>query len=207
MRSTSLAAALALLIIGCGFDGDPTAPEDPELTLPNPELALAEPELAAAAATTNVWTTRAPLPSRRAGLGLGVVNGVIYAVGGVVGDDTRLKTVQAYTPGTNMWATKASLPAARSHVSAIGTINGVLYVAGGINAQGAASDTLFAYNPADQYLDDEGAYEGCWRVRRRRGAGREALRLQRLQLSGSFVPEIRSGDRHLGVPHPPLAPR
>ena len=147
MRSTSLAAALALLIIGCGFDGDPTAPEDPELTLPNPELALAEPEFAAAAATTNVWTTRAPLPSRRAGLGLGVVNGVIYAVGGVVGDDTRLKTVQAYTPGTNMWATKASLPDARSHVSAIGTINGVLYVAGGINATGCGKRYALRLQP------------------------------------------------------------
>src|SRR5262245_29163022 len=72
MRSTSLAAALALLISGCGFDGDPAAPEDREPTRPNPRLALGEPKLAAAAATTNVWTARAPLPSRRAGLGLGV---------------------------------------------------------------------------------------------------------------------------------------
>ncbi len=32
----------------------------------------------------NVWTTKAPLPRDRNGVGLGDVNGILYAVGGVI---------------------------------------------------------------------------------------------------------------------------
>ena len=48
MRTTSLAAVLALLIVGCGIDPAPTAPEDSGLTLPEPVLTLPEPEFATA---------------------------------------------------------------------------------------------------------------------------------------------------------------
>ena len=72
MRTTSLATAVALLILGCGIDPSPTAPEDagltspePGLTLPEPELSLPEPEFAAAVATTNVGTTEDPMPTAR----------------------------------------------------------------------------------------------------------------------------------------------
>ena len=54
MRTTSLGAALALLMLGCGIDRDPTAPEDPGLTFPEPELTLPEPELATALVATNI---------------------------------------------------------------------------------------------------------------------------------------------------------
>jgi len=95
---TSLAAAFALLIVGCG--GDP-APEDPGLPFPEPELSLAEPEFAAAVATTNVWTTKAPMPAPRFHLAAGIVNGVLYAVGGTSSEGKVLTTMQAYSPGSN----------------------------------------------------------------------------------------------------------
>src|SRR5512132_4256087 len=38
MRRTSLGIALALLILGCGFDSGPTTPEEPDVALPGLEL-------------------------------------------------------------------------------------------------------------------------------------------------------------------------
>src|SRR5262245_53313596 len=145
MRSTSLGAALALIVLGCGIDRDPTGPEGPGVTLPDPS-GVPEPELATA--PTNLWATKAPMPTPRAYLGVGVVNGVLYAVGGSNGNSTRLKTVQAYTPAGNSWTTKAALPSARASFAGIATINGLLYVAGGLDANGQLTKTLYGYNPA-----------------------------------------------------------
>ena len=83
MRTTTLAAALTVLLAGCGFDSDPTAPEDPGLALPEPAR-LPGAEFVTAAVTTNIWAPR-PRCRRAAVLRTaGVVNGVIYAVGGSV---------------------------------------------------------------------------------------------------------------------------
>jgi hypothetical protein len=148
MRATSVAATLALLLLGCGFDPAPTGPEDPGLTSPEPAAPLPGPEFAAATAPANVWSTKAPMPTARSILATGVVSGVIYAVGGSSVDGTALATVQAYTPGGNTWTTRAPLPSPRTSLSGAGTINGVLYVAGGENSQRSLTATLFAYNPS-----------------------------------------------------------
>jgi hypothetical protein len=131
MRTTSLAAAFAChlwLRHRCG----PTTPEDPA---PPDPVTVPELELAAAVAT-NLWTTKAPMPAALSDLAAGVVNGVIYTIAGVDTGDTRVATVQAYTPGSNSWVTRASLPSARSHLNGAGTISGVLYVAGGLDSSG-----------------------------------------------------------------------
>ena len=62
MRAMILPAALTVLLAGCGFDPAPTAPEDAELPPPEPALDFAPPQLAAA--VTNAWATKAPLPVR-----------------------------------------------------------------------------------------------------------------------------------------------
>jgi hypothetical protein len=151
MRTTSLAAALALLIVGCG--GDPVSPATPDESasgFPEPGLSPAEPDFAAATATatTNLWTTKAPMPTARSFPVAGVVNGVLYAVGGYTGDEVLLPTVEAYSAGTNSWTTKAPLPSARAYLNGAGTINGILYVAGGLSSSGYITDTLFAYTPS-----------------------------------------------------------
>jgi hypothetical protein len=129
MRTMSLTAAPTLLLVGCGFDSASTGPEEAP-ALAEPALPVAEPELAGATATTNLWTTRAPLPTARYQLAAGVVNGVLYAIGAAA-PDTRFATVQAYSAGSNSWVTKAPLPSKRAYLNGTGTINGVLYVAGG----------------------------------------------------------------------------
>jgi Kelch motif len=52
--------------------------------------------------TTNVWTTKAPMPTARSMLAAGVVNGLLYAVGGSASSaGTALDAVQSYSPGSN----------------------------------------------------------------------------------------------------------
>ena len=61
---------------------------------------------------TNTWVTRAPMPRARHALGLGVVNGILYAVGGQEGG-VALNTVEAYDPATDSWTTKSPMPTPR----------------------------------------------------------------------------------------------
>ena len=80
---------------------------------------------------TDTWTTKAPMPTPRRGLGVGVVNGILYAVGGEVSSGVHpLATLQAYDPATDTWTTKAPLPSKRVHLAAVGHA-GKLYVVGG----------------------------------------------------------------------------
>ncbi|HUR93767.1 MAG TPA: kelch repeat-containing protein [Gemmatimonadales bacterium] len=96
-----------------------------------------------AAAARDVWMTRASMPTARERLAAVVVNGVLYAIGGV--NSSPLTTVEAYTLGNNTWTSKAPLPAARFHLNA-GVVDGVLYAAGGLDESGEPTTTLYAYN-------------------------------------------------------------
>ena len=86
------------------------------------------------------WTTKDPMSIARLGLGVAVVNGVLYAVGGnISGSWTNF--VEAYEPVANSWATKAPIPQAPIP-AAVGVVDGVLYAVGGYDA-----GTLQAYDP------------------------------------------------------------
>jgi Kelch motif protein len=96
------------------------------------------------------WTAKAPIPTPRAGLGVGVVNGILYAVGGRVyhddGPSEDLPTVEAYDPSTNSWTTKSPMPTPRAYLS-VGVVGGILYALGGFGSQGPVSTRLDAYDP------------------------------------------------------------
>ena len=49
---------------------------------------------------TNTWSSKASMPTARAGLAVAEVDGMIYAIGG---DDG---TVEVYNPATNTWSSK-----------------------------------------------------------------------------------------------------
>jgi N-acetylneuraminic acid mutarotase len=99
---------------------------------------------------TNTWTAKAPMPTPRFGVAVGVVNGLLYAVGGHGPDfGDPLTVVEAYDPISNTWVSKASLPTARSGLD-VGVVNAVIYAVGG----GASSttgtsivSTVEAYDP------------------------------------------------------------
>jgi kelch-like protein 20 len=57
---------------------------------------------------TNQWSPIVAMNSRRSGVGLSVVNGLLYAVGGFDGT-TYLKTVEVYDPDQNQWKLVGSM--------------------------------------------------------------------------------------------------
>lgn len=101
---------------------------------------------------TNTWSTKASMPTARNGLGVGVLNGIIYAVGGN-NDSTvppfTLATVEAYDPTTNTWLTRAAMANTREGPG-VGEIDGTLYAVGGQEGStdhGAILTSMEAFNP------------------------------------------------------------
>ena len=87
------------------------------------------------------WTKKANLPTPRLGLSCCVLNGRIYAIGGVKQpevDTDGLRSIQEYDPATDSWAVKANMPTARNW-TACAAVNGKIYVIGG--------DTTFLSTP------------------------------------------------------------
>lgn len=91
---------------------------------------------------TNVWTTKAAMPTPRHQAVVGAVNGILYVAGGGLSSGV-VATVEAYNPATNTWTTKAPMPTPRVGAAA-GVVNGILYVAGG----SGSVTTVEAYDPA-----------------------------------------------------------
>jgi N-acetylneuraminic acid mutarotase len=91
------------------------------------------------------WTTIVPMPTARGGLGVAVLNGKIYAIGGLSGDLT-VNNNEEYDPVTNQWSTKVPMPAARTGC-AIAVYNNKIYVIGGTADNGYVANNE-AYDPA-----------------------------------------------------------
>lgn len=91
---------------------------------------------------TDRWTARAPLPTPRTGLALGVVDGIIYAVGGRTDESPALTTVEAFDPATNTWTARAPMLSARSFFE-IGVVNGKLFA-----VDGNGTGSVEVYDPA-----------------------------------------------------------
>ena len=66
-----------------------------------------------AGAAENEWTARTRMPTARGGVGVAVVNGKIYAIGGL-NNDTQLAVNEEYNPVTDTWTTRTPMPTARS---------------------------------------------------------------------------------------------
>jgi N-acetylneuraminic acid mutarotase len=96
---------------------------------------------------SNLWTTKAAMPTPRFGAAAGVVNGIVYVAGGYGAGGALLSTVEAYNPATNTWTTRRAMPTSRTYAAA-GVLNDILYVAGGEGTNGFETmGTLEAYDP------------------------------------------------------------
>src|SRR2546422_635356 len=95
------------------------------------------------------WTTKASMPTARNALAVGVIDGVLYAVGGIGSVIPGLPTVEAYDPATDTWTTRAPMPTARFGLG-VATINGKLYAVGGASnaPNGGQYATVEVYDPA-----------------------------------------------------------
>ena len=113
--------------------------------------------------STNQWQLGPPLPTPRAELGLEVVHGVLYAMGGV-GAYEESNVVEAYDPIQNIWSTKAALPVARAYVQPV-AINGLIYVAGSGGPVNRPLATLHAYTavcPRSTCISPPAGLIGWW---------------------------------------------
>src|SRR5450755_1091022 len=96
--------------------------------------------------STGHWTTVAPMPTARYDLASGVLNGKLYAIGGVGSDNIPVNTVEAYDPTTNTWSSKAPMPKARWAFAAC-VVNGILYAIGGLDVNHNPVHAVEAYDP------------------------------------------------------------
>src|SRR5439155_26130642 len=79
---------------------------------------------------SETWITKASMPTARHSPAAGVIDGILYVVGGRDNDQNWVRTLEAYDPATNTWTTKTPMPTARGHLGA-GVVNGLLYAVGG----------------------------------------------------------------------------
>ena len=114
-------------------------------------IGIASSALASGAEAQGSWSEVAPMPTARLSLAAGVVDGKLYALGGLDSDENASDTVEVYDPATRTWATVApmvaSMPTARSSLAA-GVVAGKLYALGGFDSDINAFDTVEVYDPA-----------------------------------------------------------
>src|SRR5699024_3868944 len=84
------------------------------------------------------------LPSRRCRLGIAILNGLIFLIGGFNGQ-SRVRTVDVFDPKQNQWTPCASLEARRSTLGAC-TLNNLVYAIGGFDGT-VGLQTAEVFNP------------------------------------------------------------
>jgi N-acetylneuraminic acid mutarotase len=80
-------------------------------------------------ATDPAWASKAPMQEARSGLGVAVLNGKIYAIGGASATGFS-STNEEYDPATDTWIFKASMPTSRSDFG-IAVYENKIYCIGG----------------------------------------------------------------------------
>jgi N-acetylneuraminic acid mutarotase len=110
---------------------------------------MAKHAFSSADAAEDTWAAKAPMQQARAGLGVAVVDGKIYAIGGSTASGPYLPDVFAggfvgtneeYDTATDSWTTKASMPTPRDYF-AIAAYQNKIYCIGG--AVGSTVDEMY----------------------------------------------------------------
>jgi N-acetylneuraminic acid mutarotase len=94
---------------------------------------------------TGRWTARAPMPTARGEVAVGVIGGKIYVVGGQVVDCVAVNEV--YDPVSDSWSTGVELSAPRSGIAGA-VVDDVLFLCGGAGDDEVVLSTVEAYYPA-----------------------------------------------------------
>ena len=113
------------------------------------------PNIEAVRASEDSWTRERPIPTIRRNLGVAVVNGKIYAIGGRQ-DNWGLSTNEEYDPATNTWTTKTPMPTPRSDFG-IAVVQNKIYCIGGMryfDYSGHGEGILCAFNEVYDPLTD-----------------------------------------------------
>ncbi len=89
--------------------------------------------LPAKASSSNAWSTKAPMQVARASLGAAVVDGKIYAIGGVIDPPSWVVCTninEQYDPAIDQWVFKTSMPTPRASFG-IAVVDSKIYCVGG----------------------------------------------------------------------------
>ena len=96
---------------------------------------------------TDRWRPRAPLPTARGALAAAVIDGRIYAAGGVDATRRNSDALEVYDPGRDRWEPRAPMPVPRDHLGAA-AVGGKLHVIGG-RLDGSYARNLDAHHVYD----------------------------------------------------------
>ncbi|XP_072219891.1 kelch-like protein 18 isoform X1 [Leuresthes tenuis] len=92
----------------------------------------------------NFWERCQPMRTARSRVGVAVVNGLLYAIGGYDGQ-SRLSTVEVYNPETDSWTQVSSMNSQRSAMGTV-VIDGHIYVCGGYDGK-SSLNSVECYSP------------------------------------------------------------
>ncbi len=97
--------------------------------------------------STDAWTMRTPIPTKRQTAAVLGNDGKIYVIGGATttGTITPTNVVEAYDPTTDTWTTRAPMPTAREDLALAVTPTGKIYAIGG------TADNINALNIVEEY--------------------------------------------------------
>ncbi|ODS41139.1 MAG: hypothetical protein A7315_02135 [Candidatus Altiarchaeales archaeon WOR_SM1_79] len=95
----------------------------------------------------SIWTKMTDMPTARLGLGTALVDGKIYAIGGLRTEIQPLSTVEVYDPTTNTWTEKTHMPTARGTFGCA-VVDGKIYAIGGGVTGSYNLSTVQMYDPA-----------------------------------------------------------
>ncbi len=109
--------------------------------------------------------TKQQMLTKRHGLAA-VVNGKIYAIGGLKDVTDRLSTVEEYDPVADSWTTKQPMPTPRYWLAAAQAI-GRIYAIGGYDVNNVRLNTVEEYDPTtDTWSDERADANGSLRIGR-----------------------------------------
>jgi len=156
-------------------------------------LIVAKPAFSSTEVTENAWVKKAPMHQARASLGVAVVNGKIYAIGGSTGNDESshigetVSTNEEYDPVTDTWVFKKSMPTAR-YGFAIAVYPNKIYCIGGATSYSTSSgyDVIGINEVYDPAMD-------TWETKTPMPTARDSLQANvvndRIYLIGGYVPD------------------
>ena len=95
----------------------------------------------------NAWTETNAMSFKRQMLGVGVLNGKVYAVGGTCDRQFSISnTVECFTPATNSWSFVVPMGTRRAGVG-VGVLDGALYAIGGEDILHNYHNTVERFDP------------------------------------------------------------
>jgi N-acetylneuraminic acid mutarotase len=93
---------------------------------------VAKPALSSAEMVEDSWASKAPMQQARSGLGVAVVNGKIYAIGGSTRSG-EVGTNEEYDPATDTWTFKKPMPTPRASFATAVYQNKIYCIGGRVN--------------------------------------------------------------------------